>query len=352
MKFSAVYLRCDVGFDSNASMNNQLRPIFLGFVCVFLTSCMSQDYTEVSGSTMGTYYRVHSKCPEPIQTAQIESLLAGMVQAFSTWDPNSTISEFNRAEANRWFSVDEEFLSVIDQADRMSRVSGGAFDLTVAPLVEAWGFGTTPEESIPSDEEIDSLLVQIGHEHLALRQDPPSIKKQQELQLDVAGIAKGYSVDQLAQLLDDQSCSDYLIDIGGEIKVKGLNPFSNPWQIAIESPKVDSEILDVFPLSNMSVASSGDYRNFRVIDGVKFSHIIDPRTGYPITHNLVAVTVLHSSCTTADAFATAMLVLGLEESVELAAEQELAAIFITRDNESDGFQLTMSKQMEPIIKSD
>lgn len=352
MKFSAIHVLRNVRFDSKASMNNQLRPIFIGLLSVFLTSCMSQDYTEVTGSTMGTYYRVHSKCPDPIQTVQIESLLGEMVQAFSTWDPNSTISEFNRVEANQWFPVDEEFLSVIDRANRMSRISGGAFDLTVAPLVEAWGFGATSDESTPSDEQVDSLLQRVGYEHLALRQDPPSIKKQQELQLDVAGIAKGYSVDQLAQLLDDQSCSDYLIDIGGEIKVKGLNPFSNPWQIAIESPNVDAEILDVFPLSNMSVASSGDYRNFRVVDGVKFSHIIDPRTGYPITHNLVAVTVLHSSCTTADGFATAMLVLGLEESVVLAEEQELAVIFITHDNENDGFQLTMSKQMEPIIKSD
>lgn len=301
---------------------------------------------------MGTYYRVHSKCPKPIQSAQIETLLGDMVQAFSTWDPNSTISEFNRAESNQWFPVDEEFLSVIDQAGRMSRVSSGAFDLTVGPLVEAWGFGTSSDESTPSDEQIDSLLRQVGHEHLELRQEPPSIKKLQELQLDVAGIAKGYSVDQVAQFLDLQSCSDYLIDIGGEISVKGLNPFSNPWQIGIESPNADGEILDVFPLSNMSVASSGDYRNFRVVDGVKFSHIIDPRTGYPISHSLVSVTVLHSSCTTADAFATAMLVLGLEESVELAAEQELAAIFITRENDSDGFQLTMSKLMEPIIKSD
>ena len=301
---------------------------------------------------MGTYYRVHSKCPEPIQMFQVESLLAEMVQTFSTWDPNSTISKFNRFETNQWFPVNEDLFAVIEEADRMSQMSGGAFDLTVAPLVEAWGFGTHLEESIPSSEQVHSLLSQVGHEHLELRQDPRSLRKKQELRLDVAGIAKGYSVDQLARLLDSQFCSDYLIDVGGEIRVKGLNPFSNPWQIGIESPKGNGEILDVFPLSDMSVASSGDYRNFRVVNGVKFSHIIDPRTGYPIKHNLVSVTVLHASCTTADALATTMLVLGLEESIELAEKQALAAIFITHDTESDSFQLTMSKQMEPIIKSD
>ena len=313
---------------------------------------MSQDYTATSGSTMGTYYRVHSKCPEPIQMAQIESLLDEMVQMFSTWDSDSTLSEFNRSETNEWFAVNEHLFAVINEADRMSQLSGGAFDLTVAPLVEAWGFGTHSKESIPSEEHVASLLSAVGHENLELRQNPSSLRKKQELQLDVAGIAKGYSVDQLAQLLDSQSCSDYLIDIGGEIRVKGLNPFSNPWQIGIESPKGDGEILDVFPLSNMSVASSGDYRNYRMVNGVKYSHIIDPRTGYPITHNLVAVTVLHSSCTTADAFATTMLVLGPEQSAKLAEEQELATIFITHNTETDDFQLTMSKQMEPIIKSD
>lgn len=313
---------------------------------------MSQEYEEFSGTTMGTYYRVHIKCPKPVHQAQIELQLIWMVRTFSTWEDNSLISKFNSHAANEWFPIPDYFHTVIEQSKHISQMTDGAFDVTIAPLVDVWGFGASDEEEIPSDTEIADLLTHVDYENLELRESPPALKKHQELRLDVAGIAKGFSVDRLAKMLDSHMCSDYLIDIGGEIRVKGLNPFANPWQIGIESPQGDGKVLDSFALSDMSVATSGNYRNFRVENGVTYSHIIDPRTGYPVDHNLVAVTVLHDSCATADAFATAMLVLGLEGSVELADRQDLAAIFITHDKEKDAFRLTMSAKMEPIIQNE
>ncbi|MEZ5584997.1 MAG: FAD:protein FMN transferase [Candidatus Competibacteraceae bacterium] len=276
---------------------------------------------QLTGATMGTTYTVKiPRVPEPIvaETLQTEldRLLAKVNRQMSTYDPESELSRFNRNPSTAWVSVSPELLFVVQEAHRVSQLTGGAFDVTVGPLVNLWGFGpTVTDDDIPTDQAITEAQTRVGYHHLQIRDDPPALKKTlPDLSVDLSAIAKGYAVDLLADYLETLDVSDYMVEIGGELRVKGHNAQGASWRIAIEKPTPNERTVErIISLTDQGIATSGDYRNFFERDGQRYSHAIDPTTGRPIRHDLASVSVVHPSTTLADAWATGLIVSGSRE---------------------------------------
>ena len=255
----------------------------------------------------------------------------------STYDPESELSRFNTLTSTDWYPVSEDTARVIEVSQEISVLSGGAFDISIGPLVELWGFGTAERrEKIPTEGQVKDNLARIGYKNIQLRRGPTAIKKQiPELQIDLSAVAKGYAVDALAKILEQQGINNYLLEIGGELQVSGHRGDESPWQIAIEKPLEDvREVATIFPLTNTALATSGNYRNFYVEDGQRYSHTIDPVSGKPIRHKLASVTVLARTCARADALATALMVLGDEKARLFCEKNEIAAYFLIHDKTS------------------
>lgn len=313
---------------------------------ILLLSGCSKDAEKavlhLSGNTMGTTWHI-TIVPPPGKSAegdrnlqiQVEQKLATINQQFSTYLDHSEISQFNHFNSTRPFPVSREVAHVVKAAQRVSTATRGAFDITVAPLVDLWGFGKTLHFSVPAQEEIDTLMTQVGYHHLEVQDNPPRLVKDiPQLQVDLSAIAKGYAVDALADLLDSQNMTDYLVEIGGELKVKGRNPQGERWHIAVEKPLADQrQVQTILYLDNVAVATSGDYHNFFEADGIRYSHTIDPRTGSPVQHALASVTVLHDSCMIADALATALTVLGEKKGMAFAKKNKLQVLMLMRDQQ-------------------
>lgn len=297
------------------------------------------------GPTMGTSYAVKVVAEESIPTAEqeeIQRLITAELERIngrmSTYLADSEISRFNQHLSLEPFAVSAETGQVIAVALEIGRASGGAFDITVGPLVDAWGFG--PQIDVPPrlpQERIDELLTQVGGDKLIL--DATSVRKlHPELVVDLSAIAKGYAVDRVVESLAERGWSDLLVDIGGEVRALGRNPDGEVWRLGIERPRFDLEgpvergaVQIIVPLDDLAMATSGDYRNYREVDGERLSHILDPRDGLPVRHRLSSVSVVHRQCMNADAWATALLVLGPDEGLRLAREQGLAAFFLVRE---------------------
>lgn len=294
------------------------------------------------GATMGTSYSVQLvEPPAALDRAalgrRIETLLDAINGLMSTYRSDSELSRFNAREATDWQPVSRALVAVVEAAQAVSRASDGAFDVTVGPLVNLWGFGpTVTAEALPSPAEIERARARVGWERLALQREPPALRKDRpDLYVDLSAIAKGYAVDRLAQLLEDAGIEDYLVEVGGELRGRGVNGRGQPWRIAIERPDAARRaVFRVVALRDLGMATSGDYRNFFEVDGDRFSHTIDPATGRPVRHRLASVTVLAESTMVADAWATALLVLGPERGMALAEAHGLAALFI--EHQSDG----------------
>ena len=263
-----------------------------------------------------------------------ESLLKDVDNSLSTFNTNSTISLVNK---NMQVELDSMFLYVFHLAQQVAETTTGAFDITVAPAVNAWGFGFKNAETIDNDL-IDSLKQIVGYQ-MVKEENGAIVKEDNRIMLDCSAIAKGFGCDVVAALFDSVGIADYMVEIGGEIVVKGLNSKGSDWRIGISKPTDDSlatetELQTVLELTNRAMATSGNYRNFYYKDGKKYAHTIDPATCRPVNHNLLSVTVLAENCAVADAYATAMMVLGLERSLELCKELEnIDAYFIYQDNE-------------------
>jgi thiamine biosynthesis lipoprotein len=288
---------------------------------------------------MGTMYNVKAVRPGGIADSElrriragIERLLVTVNDQMSTYQRDSEISMFNKSGSTEWFDLSPATAEILSLATDISGRTEGAFDITVGPLVNLWGFGPEKKEaSVPSDDTITLVRQEIGYGKLSVRLSPPSAKKSTPgLYCDLAAIAKGYAVDWIAAYLDSAGVHDYLVEIGGEVRTAGCNESGEVWQVGIATPDNDLGVQTVVALRDASMATSGDYRNFFEFDGVRYSHTIDPRTGYPVRHQLASVSVIHDSCAVADAFATALEVLGPEEGLKLAREQNLAACFIIR----------------------
>ncbi len=310
-----------------------------------LLSCtprrQASQLLTLTGNTMGTVYSVKIVREEAstagIDSAAvhsgIDSLLQEVNRQMSTYLPQSEISRFNRSTETGWFPVSPGLYLVLNKAREVSQISGGAFDITVGPLVNLWGFGPEDRrELVPTADEIQQRKLWVGSDQLQLRACPPAVKKARpEIYCDLAAIAKGYAVDQLSEYLDQRGLSRHLVDIGGEIKTAGRNHRGKIWKVGISTPDEKSGIQKAVPLDNRAMATSGDYRNYFEVDGIRYSHTIDPKTGRPITHSLASVTVIHDTCMVADALATAIDVLGPEKGFELAVSLELPVYLLVRE---------------------
>lgn len=306
------------------------------------------EFRRYGGSTMGTYYQVTARCPSDVSAA-IEETLAQVNAEMSTYLPDSTLSRFNGAPLNAWFPVPAELAEVVAAAATLSRESAGAFDVTVGPLVNLWGFGPDATSGVPDPAAVTDTLARIGFQHLEVRQQPPALRKAVELYVDLSAIAKGHGVDRVVRRLRQAQCDAMLVDIGGEVRGTGSSPTDRPWRIGIEVPDPDSigEIQRVVQLDDAAVATSGDYRNFRDSAGGRFSHTIDPRTGYPVEHGLASVTVLHESAMWADGYATLLNVLGPEQGLAFARDRQLAALFVIR--RESGFEERYTREFEALL---
>ena len=326
---------------------------FFTLVAFALSACSnsSSPGPQLLGQTMGTTYSVQwTTLPTDLDSKEIqtkiERRLLEINQSMSTYDPKSALSEFNASRETGWHASDTELVKLVHQALEINRLSAGAFDVTVGPLVNLWGFGTAKQNFIfPSDVEIRIAQRTVGSQNIKARLDPPALwKNNPDVYIDLSAIAKGYAVDEIAEILDQYEIADYMVEIGGEVKGKGLAPHGEAWRIGIETPNATRASIEaVVALDKVGVATSGDYRNYFEHDGKHYAHTIDPTTGRPVEHELASVTVVHSSVALADAWATAFMVLGPEHSLSLARDHDIAALFLTR--EENNFQQTMSPAM-------
>jgi thiamine biosynthesis lipoprotein len=287
---------------------------------------------------MGTSYSVKLVAPvEPSRldetATNIRARLEELDKRLSTFRETSEVSRFNADPGTDWFAVSAETVFILRQGIEVSALSGGAFDMTVGPLVDLWGFGPVGEPTrVPAQAEIDALLASTGYELLQIRASPPAVRRTRPgVQIDLSAIAKGYAVDELTVVLDNAGVGAYLVEIGGEVRARGVKTDGTAWRIAVESPVAGTRLVQsVVRLRDVAIATSGDYRNFFEHDGVRYSHTIDPRTGRPITHDLGAASVISETAMHADAWATALLVLGPERGLEMARREGLAANLIIR----------------------
>ncbi|MFT5481953.1 MAG: thiamine biosynthesis lipoprotein [Halieaceae bacterium] len=325
-------------------------------VCVLLTSCNRQpEVIELTGATMGTSYHITaygeaaSHLEGSVLQEQVDELLDDLNQTFSTYLTDSELSRLNQAPIQHWIAVSESMMDLTETSRDIYRRSGGAFDPTVGPLVDLWGFGPAGRtEQIPSAVEIEALRSRSGMALLSIDSRKQRLMRQSAIQLDYSAIAKGYAVDQVEALLFAQGLSNLMVEIGGEIRVRGMSPRNSPWRLAVERPDGGiGQPYQAMLLSDLAVATSGDYRNYYEIEGERVSHTLDPATGRPIAHHGISVTVIASSAAEADGWATALNVLGPQTGFELAEGAQIAAFFIfIEDGE---FEQRFTQAFEPYL---
>jgi thiamine biosynthesis lipoprotein len=318
---------------------------------VLLGACSGDsdsDYRRFGGNTMGTYYQVTARCPTnvaPLIEQELETVNAEM----STYLPDSVLSRFNQAAPGGWFEVPPALAEVVVAAQSLSVESAGAFDVTVGPLVNLWGFGPEDPGDLPGNAAIEDTLERVGLGYLSVRREPPALRKMRALYVALSAIAKGHGVDRVAGRLAEAGCSAMLVDIGGEVRGMGASPSHRSWRIGVEVPDPASlgAVQRIVALGDLAIATSGDYRNFREAGGQRFSHTIDPRTGYPVEHDLASVSVLHPSAMWADGYATLLNVLGPEAGLQFARRHDLAALFVVRGE--NGFEERYTAAFEAAV---
>lgn len=305
------------------------------FILLMVVSCAPKEkWIKNQGAVFGTYYHLVYESPggKDLQAAVLQAL-DSVNHALSTYDSASVISRFNQSDKGIAVT-NHHFKTVVEAAQAITKATDGAFDMTVAPLVNAWGFGFSKKQTI-TPHLLDSLTSLVGMQKVLLRGDS-LIKLKPGLMIDASAIAKGYGVDIAAKVLEINGCANYLVEIGGEVYSKGHNPQSKPWRVGIDKPIDDPaasnrQIQTVVNLSGKALATSGNYRQFYIDEntGIKYAHTIDPRTGNPVNHSLLSASVIANDCMTADAYATACMVMGLEKSMELFSQHhELEGYFI------------------------
>ena len=300
------------------------------------------------GMVFGTVYKITYQHADDLQK-DIKEALMEVDNSLSPYNPNSIISRINH---NQDTLLNEHFTHVFELAQQISAETKGAFDITVAPLVNAWGFGFKHSIDI-EPSVIDSLRQFVGYEKIRM-ENGKIVKADERIMLDGSAIAKGYGVDRVAHLLDKKGVEHYMVDIGGEVVVKGKNPRMKTWRIGINKPIEDSlsinqELQTILEVSNVGMATSGNYRKFYYKDGKRYAHTIDPRIGTPVQHSILSATVIAKDCTTADAYATAFMVMGREEAQAFCeAHPELNAYFIC-DGKDGGYEIYYTEGMRRFI---
>ena len=310
------------------------------------------ELVSFSGPTMGTTYTVKFYTNEDMDSAwqykdDVDRVLVRINELMSTYDSQSELSLFNQTSVNKEVRVSTELAYVIDQALMISKMSKGEYDITVGPLVNLWGFGPGKKtDTVPSIDDIAIAKQKVGFSAIALSEQ--TLSKAKDVYIDLSSIAKGYGVDAVAQKLERLGIDSYLVEVGGEIVAKGAKPDGEPWRVAVESPNGGHSVAQkVVELADVAIATSGDYRNYFERDGVRYSHTINPKTGKPITHRLVSVTVIEKNATLADGLATAITVLGPEKGLAFAEENGLAVYMLVKENL--GFVEQYSKAFEPYL---
>lgn len=322
------------------NLSSTLR-IWLALIgLAFFVSCTpAPQQISVSGETMGTTYHIRYVTANPNHSPErvkerVDAVLEQVNSQMSTYDPNSELSLFNQRKTAEPVVVSRSLETVVRRALEIAEETNGLLDVTVGPLVNLWGFGPLGRpEQVPSEQQLQETRDQIGYQYLTVGNHQLT-KAIPDLHVDLSTIAKGYGVDRVAILLEQMEIKNYLVEIGGEMRMRGTKPGEQPWRIAVEQPvSLDRAVQRIIEPGNNAVATSGDYRNYFEEDGTRYSHIIDPRTGYPIQHNLVSVTVITETCMDADAYATALTVMGAEEALEFANQKGLAVLLVTREND-------------------
>ena len=306
---------------------------------------------------MGTSYSVTlfasaGEIDVAVLQPRIEAVLERINAQMSTWRSDSELSRFNRSRDSGWFPVSPQIAYVVEAAESISALSDGAFDVTVGPMVNLWGFGPAGGKGArPSERQIEEARRYVGYEKLKVRASPPALRKLHPgVYVDLSAIAKGFAVDEVADLLSEQGIESFLVEIGGELRTRGAKPDGSAWKVAIERPVPgERSIQDVVELRDMAIATSGDYRNYAERDGRRYSHTIDPRTGRPITHALASVSVVAVSAMRADALATAIMAMGPKDGHQLAVDESLAVQLIVKS--ADGFRVLMTPQFESYLPS-
>lgn len=312
---------------------------------LLLAGCSGGDSPvtlQLPGATMGTSYNITLVDPpdglsQQILSADIDAILASIDQEMSTYRQDSMVSRFNHYQQDDWFPVSARLVHLVEQARAISELTAGAFDITVGGLVDLWGFGPDLHAPrLPVAEQLEQQRAAAGFAHLQSRPEPPALRKNHaQLQIDLSAIAKGYAVDQVADYLADAGVTNYLVEIGGELRLAGHNASGKDWRVAVERPENQlPEPMAVLALSNTGVATSGDYRNYYQIDGQRYSHAIDPATGAPVADSLASVTVIDANAARADALATGLLVLGSQAAYRIAETEGLAVLFVERKGDT------------------
>jgi len=329
--------------------------IILLFILLIFSSCdpgSGGAYRSIQGFTQGTTYLITYKLPgeQDIQP-QIDSLLRRFDQSCSSYDTTSIISRINRNVPG--VRTDSFFRAVFRESARVYQVTGGAFDITLAPLIDAWGFGPGERQDLDSSL-VDSLLQNVGMEKIHLSGDSV-VKNHPDVQLNVNAIAQGYAVDVVAAYLDELGCRNFMVEIGGEIRTRGVNQQGNFWRIGVDRPEFGNmvpgqQLQVIINMHNRSLATSGNYRKFYEKDGVMITHTIDPISGYPKTSNLLSVTILCDQCMTADAYATACMVMGLEKGKKFVEQEKGVDAFFIYGDDFGAYQIWFTDGMKKYIE--
>ena len=329
--------------------------LVLGTIWILARHNQVTPYQTDNGLIFGTVYKVTYQCDQNLK-AEIEAELKRFDGSLSPFNDTATITRINR---NEDIVPDTFFTNVFRRSMEISRETDGAFDITVAPLANAWGFGFK-KGNFPDSAMIDSLLEMTGYEKVKLSDEGKVVKTDSRIMLSCSAVAKGYAVDVIAQLLKKKGIRNFMVDIGGEVVVHGQNPQNGPWRIGLNkaycvysaaiSLVVYQELQAVLQVTDLGMATSGNYRNYYYKDGKKYAHTIDPRTGYPVQHSILSATVIAKDCMSADAYATAFMVMGLEEAERVAdAHPDIDACFIYTDEEGK-LQTFLTKGMEKYMK--
>ena len=331
--------------------------ILLAFVVYYSSTRGEKDILHsYGGKIMGTTYTVKFRGDLRIEgrdrlKIQTEKIFQEINDEMSTWKEDSVISKFNKDQSLERFEVTEKMVELLEIAGDISKITGGLYDVTIGPLIDLWGFGRGNVRKKPSLEDILRVKEYVGIEKLNIGRNPPSLQKTVKgVAIDLSSIAKGYGVDAVAKMLEREGLENYLVEIGGEVRVRGNKSKGQKWKIAIEKPFFQERVIqEVLKLSNISMATSGDYRNFFEEDGQKYAHVIDPHSGYPVKSRLASVTVFARNTTLADAWATALFVSGENKARSLARGIGLEVLMILHTrSEENPFEIELSPALEDI----
>jgi thiamine biosynthesis lipoprotein len=325
-----------------------LVSVFMTLTVAALAGCSFQEQEkvwEISGGIFGTTYHINVVLPEDKERLQtlaqgIQRELEAVDASMSTWKQDSELSRWNRKpDQTEWTELSPALFEVIQRSIEIAELSDGAFDITIGPVVNLWGFGPDARpETVPPDTVLEEALAGIGYRYLELNAETMALRSAKPQYIDLSGIAKGYGVDVVARYLDREGVQAYLVEIGGEVRVNGRKPDGGAWRLAIEQPSEGArQVNKIVAMDQHAMATSGDYRNYYESDGVRYSHTIDPSTGKPITNRMASVTVITEDCMTADALATAFTVMGFERARALSIRENIPAYFIVRGE--NGFEV-------------